>query len=342
MLNLPEIAARISQPEISTVQDVEDLRALCDTYPYSQVFPLLYLKTLSQTNDIRLDQEVQRFAYCISDRNALYQLLHESDTVAEHSEQPFVAADEPQDVLLEAPSVTHIPPVSDSPAEPDVTEAHSDVHVESEELAETHSDASPAMKTEEPETNEKTDTFDQELTAQTLSAAYSIELEEKKRLEEERQRLIEALKAEQKDPVEIQEPTPSDFQTPVSIDTKRSFSSWLRSNANAEEQDEPMDKPSVDSLIDRFIATEPKISPPEEKLFESRTEKKDFFSPTKKAKESLDEGQLPVSETLAKIFAAQGNYPKAIYAYEQLMLIIPEKKIFFANQIKELQKKINP
>ena len=342
MLNLPEIAARISQPEINTVQDVEDLRALCDTYPYSQVFPLLYLKTLSQTNDIRLDQEVQQFAYRISDRSVLYQLLHESDVVAESVEQPFVAEDEPQDVLLEEPPVVQTPPVSDSPSEPAVTEVHSDIHTESEELTETSSEASPAMKVDESEVSEKADAFDQELTAQTLSAAYSIELEEKKRLEEERQRLIEALKAEQEAPVELPEPTPSDFQTPVSIDTKRSFSSWLRSNANAEQQDEPMVKPSVDSLIDRFIAAEPKISAPEEKLFESRTEKKDFFSPTKKAKESLDEGQLPVSETLAKIFAAQGNYPKAIYAYEQLMLIIPEKKIFFANQIKELQKKINP
>ena len=49
---------------------------------------------------------------------------------------------------------------------------------------------------------------------------------------------------------------------------------------------------------------------------------------------------MPVSETLAKIFAVQGNYPKAIFAYEQLILLIPEKKAFFASQIQELKKKI--
>jgi hypothetical protein len=50
---------------------------------------------------------------------------------------------------------------------------------------------------------------------------------------------------------------------------------------------------------------------------------------------------MPVSETLAKIFALQGNFPKAIFAYQQLILINPEKKIFFASQIVELQKKLN-
>ena len=50
---------------------------------------------------------------------------------------------------------------------------------------------------------------------------------------------------------------------------------------------------------------------------------------------------MPVSETLAKIFEAQGNYPKAIFTYEQLILRIPEKKTFFANQIEKIKQKLN-
>jgi len=69
--------------------------------------------------------------------------------------------------------------------------------------------------------------------------------------------------------------------------------------------------------------------------------KREFFSPVKKAKESLNEETLPVSETLAKIYQMQGNISKAIYVYQQLSLIIPEKKTYFASQIKSLKKKLN-
>ena len=68
--------------------------------------------------------------------------------------------------------------------------------------------------------------------------------------------------------------------------------------------------------------------------------KTDFFKPQASAKESLAKKNLPVSETLAKVFESQGNYSMAISTYEQLILIFPEKKIFFANQIEQINSKI--
>ena len=69
--------------------------------------------------------------------------------------------------------------------------------------------------------------------------------------------------------------------------------------------------------------------------------KQDFYSPAKKAKESLNSDQIPVSETLAKVYAMQGAVAKAIGVYEQLILIFPEKKSFFASQIRNLKRKLN-
>ena len=127
----------------------------------------------------------------------------------------------------------------------------------------------------------------------------------------------------------------------IEFTTKRSFSSWLKSNETISDDIYDDEKGRIDNLLNQFIETEPKISRPSKDQFDEKKPKKEFFSPVKKAKESLDMNSMPVSETLAKIFALQGNFPKAIFAYQQLILINPEKKIFFASQIVELQKKLN-
>ena len=95
------------------------------------------------------------------------------------------------------------------------------------------------------------------------------------------------------------------------------------------------------SKIQFNVEVEENNSSYEVSYIEFEKPKKEFFSPIKKAKESLNEETLPVSETLAKIYQAQGNISKAIYVYQQLSLIIPEKKSYFASQIKSLKKKIN-
>jgi hypothetical protein len=48
------------------------------------------------------------------------------------------------------------------------------------------------------------------------------------------------------------------------------------------------------------------------------------------------------TETLAEIYVKQGNYPKAIIIYEQLMLSNPEKKVFFASRINYIKQKTQP
>lgn len=81
-------------------------------------------------------------------------------------------------------------------------------------------------------------------------------------------------------------------------------------------------------LIDRFIKFEPKITPG--KALE--------YSAGNLAKESLEEDFSFVTETMAILFAKQGKPDKARKAFKKLMELHPEKSVYFAAQLKNLDK----
>jgi len=83
------------------------------------------------------------------------------------------------------------------------------------------------------------------------------------------------------------------------------------------------------ALIDKIIDTNPG-------LIRQKEEQK-FFKSDYKAKESLLENEHLVTETLAQIYAAQGNINKAIRAYEILSLKFPQKSVYFASLIQKLK-----
>jgi hypothetical protein len=89
-------------------------------------------------------------------------------------------------------------------------------------------------------------------------------------------------------------------------------------------------KEKNDTLIENFIRTNPRIVPShsaetnEDISIESTKEHESFFT-----------------DTLAQIYVKQGNYAKAILAYEKLSLKYPEKSTYFAGQISEIKKRIS-
>jgi hypothetical protein len=118
-----------------------------------------------------------------------------------------------------------------------------------------------------------------------------------------------------------------------SVNEKHSFQEWLQlSSINPIERNtetskfDTTDKNKKSALIDTFIANNPKIPPV------NKDAKPIVFEPT------IEEKSYLMTETLAKVYLEQKKYPRAIQAYEILILKYPEKSSFFANRISEIKK----
>lgn len=130
---------------------------------------------------------------------------------------------------------------------------------------------------------------------------------------------------------------PLDF----SENEKHSFQEWLQlasfkpitreENEKKEEKTEAITETDLEKkkkldLIDRFIESNPKISPV----------KNSSPVPVISERNSSDSSYL-MTETLAKVYLEQKKYQKAIQAYEILILKYPEKNHFFADRILDIK-----
>jgi len=114
---------------------------------------------------------------------------------------------------------------------------------------------------------------------------------------------------------------------------KMSFSDWLKySNSSAVSKPDSTDSPVKDTIVEKFIADQPRISKPKQT---------DFFKPREAARKSLSLPEGLVTETLAQIYEQQGHIERAIRAYEKLTVKHPEKFTYFAARIIKLKERLN-
>ena len=115
---------------------------------------------------------------------------------------------------------------------------------------------------------------------------------------------------------------------------KHSFQEWLQlTKFTPIQRDLPENDLNFDTekqkkiaLIDKFIESNPKITPI-----------KDYEQTSENHIKSIEEPTHLMTETLAKVYLEQKKYNKAIQAYEILILKYPEKSSFFADRINEIK-----
>lgn len=343
--------------------DLVDLRSLTDRFPWFSGAQILRAYGEQTTGDVSSDETLRVAAAHVPSRAVIFDLLNTACAVA-----PLTVAAPPTTTFTVVPNPTTAPlgpaaPEPWRPAEPESTATSTlstEVHDPEPEAPEAGTGTEPIAATVEVEEvpTFPADPLERQILEAALASAYDLTLlapiapsVETPAAPSEELKLV----PQQVVPLPVvPEPTvaaPTAVATAVAAQSpaprspkrhaRQSFSAWLEpesqaaaapsfppEDVRAEEEHEqlpiapapPAAPADTLALVDRFIQQEVAVIAP----------KTAFFTPQQAAKRSLDDSAGLVTETLARIYAQQGNVAKAIAAYKKLALKYPDKSAYFA------------
>jgi len=360
---------KLTQENITRLDqwDEAQLSLLQDTlkkHPYSSTLAVALTKAYEVRGDVRYEDLIQRAALLSYSRKQLHSFLFEEGKRVEpaQSEEEEVLTDEvPSAEELELvgrvdedADGTETLPSDISSDEPEITQGLDPL--ETQYLSEVIAAGASLELIDRLPDEEDQCTVSVEEAVRELEIVDRLGSDEEEATQKAGEVNAEEEDAQEADTVDEVEET-EEIDKPEVITTplpdRMSFSSWmgaLSDNAevvaynDAEAQEE--ESASTDilnelenaqrnaesfaqaaSIIDHFIEKEDDIVP----------KRAEFFNPSKAAKSSLIDNEAIVSETLARVYAEQGNYMKAISTYEKLSLRHPEKSSYFAALIEKLK-----
>jgi hypothetical protein len=362
-LKKDDFIALVKNPASAAAAVLPHLREVESGYPYFQSAKVLLVKALHNENDISFDKVLKRVAAGIPDRRRLFEVIH-----PEANEEAIVASQaqpeaEVAPVVVEEPKALEPPVIEEKVVEtvaevtPPVVEVKPPVEVVKPEApVEAKTEEKPAtmikpiiinVDFDTPKKKEEEPVFivEPEPVVEDMLPAFVPEIDylsliENEPVKEEEHPLPQTI-AETEEEISIAEEAAKvvvGVKPAEVVPSNLSFGDWLHfikdhtvpgAEVSTKEQVVEEQKPNPKELIDRFITAEPRIVPP----------KAEFFSPANASKKSMTDDEDIVSETLAKVYAAQGNIAKAIRIYEKLSLLNSEKSSYFAALIENLKQK---
>jgi hypothetical protein len=311
-MNKSDFLYCVAHPDQICNFDSAEIKNIIDQYPYFQTAHLLYAAHLSKTNDVLFHEQVKFTAAHIHDRSVLYWLIVNADKKGE----PSITVEENHII---APEISEEFPIVEEVSTSDFFETQVPVEAAQESVIE----------------------ITEEITSSEEKGSVELQPEVSENLEPENKICAEAsFETEEKtivsaEPEHKNQPIDS-FLLGLIGKTVQSYKVYQPQQEKTEETNLKTETSPVGTeedatvrksdIIDKFIKEEPRISTP----------KKEFFNPVNMAEYSNVDSNDIVSETLAKIYAAQGLNQKAIGIYEKLILVNPEKSTYFAAQIENL------
>ncbi|MBF4508406.1 hypothetical protein IRZ83_17140 [Flavobacterium sp. JLP] len=125
------------------------------------------------------------------------------------------------------------------------------------------------------------------------------------------------------------EPIDRSKEAPKEIESEKIVQKVTETKVEAKVETKIVDeeKKKKAEIIDKFIETNPKISPI----------KQTAITPAVQFDINKEDNSYLMTETLARVYLEQKKYTKAIQAYEILILKYPEKISFFADRISDIK-----
>jgi tetratricopeptide (TPR) repeat protein len=288
----------IENPAGLDEKSIFDLTLLAEQYPYFQVGQLLRVKNLNNISPSTVKPVLNYTAAYITDRKILYYLLHP---------------------IQEKPEIVTVKTV-EKQIKDTIRENISDTLENQKKQAETNATGEIEFTTSfdlRKEYGEGIE-FDEYVVRLNTFNNDTFEL-----IVETEEKSVPETKSES-----IQSPVPKREKL---YDPKDDILTIINKGISADKLEDfsfSLGKNKQNSLIDNFLKSNPKITPPSSEESASKDVSED----------SIKESDHLITDTLATIYLKQGNYAKAIFAYEKLILKYPEKSTYFAAQIADIKK----
>jgi tetratricopeptide (TPR) repeat protein len=345
----------LKSPHLLASMPIEELEDITKNYPWFSLAHSYLAKAYQENKSHKTSGQIALASTLHSNRTWLYGFLKEP--ILQKQTQTEIAPTLPTEIITEIVVEASPSAASTSTSLAELAASMMDEEREGrqevkQEVREVKRGEEKGRKEEEEEEEEVTDLDFLDKSILATAVASSIFLEVSETEEEDEEEVEDELDAEQDSTKDV---TQDASQGPAEEGDNEALFTWLRSVSEDEEiiEQEREDKkgeeqevrevkrgeeegrkstesvqPALD-LIEKFIATEPRITPG----------KVEQYTGVSFAKESLEENFDWVTETMAKLYAAQGKIDRARKAYKRLIELHPEKKIHFENQLKALNQR---
>jgi hypothetical protein len=297
----------LQQPQTVSQEQTNALSGIIEEFPYFQSARAVYLKGLKNKESFKYNQALKQTAAYTTDRSILFDFIT-SESFNQNEISDYIKQNTAYinnlDVTAEDISVnksvtfdddlgTHIKATKEI-INPELFQPK----IEIKEIAKFNKD-----EVETEDQKEKTP-------EKVLNIGKPLEFDKT-----ETHSFNEWLKLTSFNPIERNEDTSE--ETSIEEETN---------NTTELESEQESDRDKKFELIDKFIASNPKLEPAK------TSGKKQNL-----AKDRMIQPEALMTETLARIYVEQKNYKKAIQSYKILSLKYPEKSGFFADQIKAIE-----